>query len=325
MGAVRAERRGLYAKPRQVDAAFAEMVREGKFRKVSASFYGPDHPDSPAPESWYLRHVGFLGAKPPVVKGLDQVEFADDDSNVEIELAEMSPWAMRSIASLFRGLREHLIASSGTEVADKAMPDWEIDHLATEAGRMEESAPSVSYSEPDDPAPTSTEDEPVSGPTAAELAAKEAELAERESAIEARETAAADRAKTARKADAVQFAEKLAADGKVLPRDQGAIADLLMTVPEDATIEFAEDADATPAPGKAGTFLRTFLERLPKQVDFSERAPTPGAPTPAPAMKIPSGYSMAPENAELHRRAVEFAERENVDYDTAIVRVAQGA
>ncbi|RMH22225.1 MAG: peptidase, partial [Gammaproteobacteria bacterium] len=40
---------GLKAEPAQVDPAFAEMVRKGRFKKVSASFYPPAHPANPKP------------------------------------------------------------------------------------------------------------------------------------------------------------------------------------------------------------------------------------------------------------------------------------
>lgn len=67
----------------EVDAEFAEMVKDGKFKKVSAAFYLPDSPNNPHKGVLSLRHVGFLGAMPPAVKGLKQVEFADDDLFVE--------------------------------------------------------------------------------------------------------------------------------------------------------------------------------------------------------------------------------------------------
>lgn len=80
---------GLSAHPSQVDSGFAEMVRNGRFKKVSASFYLADSPANPKPGHLYLRHVGFLGAQPPAVKGLKQAEFAGDDAGVfEIEFAE---------------------------------------------------------------------------------------------------------------------------------------------------------------------------------------------------------------------------------------------
>lgn len=62
---------------RQVEPQFAEMVRGGRFKKRSASFYEPTDPANPKPGVWYLRHVAFLGAQPPAVKGLKDIEFSE--------------------------------------------------------------------------------------------------------------------------------------------------------------------------------------------------------------------------------------------------------
>ncbi len=61
--------RHLLAKPKQLEPQFAEMVRTGRFKKRSISVY----PDGT------LRHVGFLGAQPPAIKGLKDVSFSDQD------------------------------------------------------------------------------------------------------------------------------------------------------------------------------------------------------------------------------------------------------
>ncbi len=66
----------LFADLAEVDADFAEMVRAGRFKKISASFYTPESSQNPAPGVYYLRHVGFLGAQPPAIKGLKPVAFA---------------------------------------------------------------------------------------------------------------------------------------------------------------------------------------------------------------------------------------------------------
>lgn len=68
----------LYADFSQVEPQFAELLKAGRFKKRSASFYPPGHPANPTPDRPYLRHVGFLGAQPPAVKGL--ADFADGDN-----------------------------------------------------------------------------------------------------------------------------------------------------------------------------------------------------------------------------------------------------
>ena len=61
----------------QVEPQFAEMVSAGRFKKRSASFYQPDDPTNPKPGVWYPRHVAWLGAQPPAVKGLKDVQFSE--------------------------------------------------------------------------------------------------------------------------------------------------------------------------------------------------------------------------------------------------------
>ncbi len=78
---------GLQAEPHQVDAAFAEMVAAGRFKKISASFFPPDAPSNPVPGVYYLRHVGFLGAQPPAVKGLRAPSFAEGEGAVTLEFS----------------------------------------------------------------------------------------------------------------------------------------------------------------------------------------------------------------------------------------------
>jgi hypothetical protein len=76
----------MEALPEQVDPAFAKMVNEGKFKKISASFYPPDSPNNPKPGIYYLKHVGFLGAAAPAIKGLKSASFAEDEDYIEVEL-----------------------------------------------------------------------------------------------------------------------------------------------------------------------------------------------------------------------------------------------
>ena len=69
----------LVAHPSDIDDQFAERVRKGDYRKVSARLYEPDNPHNPRPGQYYLKHVGFLGAHAPGVKGLGTVQFAEGE------------------------------------------------------------------------------------------------------------------------------------------------------------------------------------------------------------------------------------------------------
>lgn len=67
----------LFAKAKQLVPEFVAMLKQGLFKKRSISLY----PDGT------LRHIGFLGAQPPAVKGLADVTFAHDEEDTIIEFA----------------------------------------------------------------------------------------------------------------------------------------------------------------------------------------------------------------------------------------------
>lgn len=78
-GVVRALRAAVphllaYVEP---SGALRDMVNTGRFKKVSAAFMTPDAPRNPAPGCYYLKHIGFLGAHPPAVKGLADARFGE--------------------------------------------------------------------------------------------------------------------------------------------------------------------------------------------------------------------------------------------------------
>ena len=255
----------LRAVPDQVDPAFAEMVNAGRFKKRSASFYLPDAPTNPKPGSMYLRHVAFLGAQPPAVKGLRDVQFADAEEGV----VEFGDWQDRSIGSLFRRLREWLISTSGLERADQVLPNWEIQSIEEAAMTPPaQSAQSTAlYAEGD-----------AVSITAEDLAAREAALKSERDALDARAAELARRENAARLADFADFAEGLVKEGRLLPKDKAALVAVMGVLPEATFIEFGE-GDQVVKDKPALQVLREFLAGLPKQVDFTERAPaSKGAP-----------------------------------------------
>ena len=72
----------LLAHPHRLDEGFTQAVKNGHYRKTSLSLYAPDHPQNPKPGTWYPRHIGFLGATPPAIKGLAAVEFSESDEQI---------------------------------------------------------------------------------------------------------------------------------------------------------------------------------------------------------------------------------------------------
>lgn len=85
----------LVATPTDVEPAFAEAVRAKRFRRVSASLYPPGHAQNPKPEGWYLKHVGFLGAAAPSVRGLKPVAFSEAQQAASVTF-DLDPTAKES-------------------------------------------------------------------------------------------------------------------------------------------------------------------------------------------------------------------------------------
>ncbi len=72
----------LFAKVKEVAQEFSELVQEGRFKKISPSFWPKGNRGNPVPSSLYLRHVGFLGAAIPAVRGMKNAEFTDDGAGL---------------------------------------------------------------------------------------------------------------------------------------------------------------------------------------------------------------------------------------------------
>jgi hypothetical protein len=285
----------LFVAPSQVDASFAEAVRKGQFKKISASFYSPDSPVNPVPGVWYLRHVGFLGAQPPAVKGLRPVEFGEAEEGV-VEFAEIAyetSWGFRAIARLLRSIKNQLIEDKGAETADKLLPEYDIEEVSRAAEAKVaavEGNPSFAESE---------EEMKDLEAKKKELEEKAAEFSERETSLEAREKALKDKeeavAKTKIQSEAADFAEGLVKAGKVLPKDKAGLVAYLSG--ETSHVDFAEEGKTEP--GDKEAWLKRFLANLPPAVDYSERSGG-GGPTGKPALTA----------AQLAEKAVEFMESE---------------
>ena len=70
----------LFAKAKSIVPEFEQAIQDGLFKKRSIAL----NPDNT------LRHIGFLGAVPPAVKGMQDLAFADDDKSETFEISEFA-------------------------------------------------------------------------------------------------------------------------------------------------------------------------------------------------------------------------------------------
>ena len=113
----------LYASFRQVVPEFSEMVNQGLFKKRSISIY----PDGT------LRHVAWLGAKPPAIKGLEDFKFSDSEADQELILSYSEA---ADISNFMEDLNmptvEELQAQLANEKAAREVAESENQNLRTE-------------------------------------------------------------------------------------------------------------------------------------------------------------------------------------------------
>lgn len=267
----------LRADTHQVDAAFAELVNAGRFKRVSASFYTPDSAANPKPGAYYLRHVGFLGAQPPAVKGLKAASFAEGEGGV-VEFADIFS-SQSTAAGLFRRLREWLIGSAGVEAADRVLPEWDIKWIEDNSRPAPAPAPAfdaatdkdktwpINYGEGDMPTPEQLRAQQEA------LDARKAALDARDAAAAAKEAQFAERDRAARRVEHAAYIDKLIGQGRLLPKDKGTLVEFMELVGDGkVSVEFAEDGKPKGEPKPALQVLRDFLAAQPKVVDYRERA-----------------------------------------------------
>jgi hypothetical protein len=111
----------LFAELGDLAPEFVDAWKAGRYKKRSISHY-PD---------LSLRHVGFLGAMPPVVKGLADAQFSEQPGTTIEFMESDEAYSFRNVGRLFGQVRDFLIEKFGLESADKILPKWDVDNLAS--------------------------------------------------------------------------------------------------------------------------------------------------------------------------------------------------
>ncbi|NCG55199.1 peptidase [Serratia fonticola] len=253
----------VYTEPKQVNADFAEAFNAGSFKKRSLSLYLPDSPGNPKPGHYYPRHVGFLGAVPPAIKGLPDVSFAEADAPLEFAI----PWETELLTDMFRGLRDYLVEKEGAEKADQILPQWRIKSVEELAARAAEDAQisPLAYAEESNVSKI----DPSASSAAVDLAARQADLDAREERIKLKEKQDQEAAAAKRRTDITSFADGLVTAGQLLPRQKNTVVELLVSLANEP-ISFADGS--TTVSKTPEELLRSVLSEKPKLLDFSEKS-----------------------------------------------------
>ena len=214
----------LLAKFRDVEPAFASMVKDGRFPKRSAAFYADGR----------LRHVGFLGAVPPAVKGLKNMKFLESAS-ATFEFSTPNGAENRPA--------KEARSMTFAEIMD-LLKFWETSRAKA----------------PQEPASGD------GGKKPAAFSEADLEAAKKTAGEAARKQALAEFNENARKGEVAAFCEKLIADGKIPPswKDAG-LVEFAQALADGA--EFAEGK------GKSKlAWFKEFLTGFGKAPLFSELA-----------------------------------------------------
>lgn len=137
--------------PHNVEPQFAEMVASRRFPKRSASFYPPQSPNNPTPGRWYLRHVAFLGAQPPAIAGLKDIQFAEGDADsgaVSFSEPDPQPVTPQEPDDMDKELQEQLAkAQADLAAANAAAAKAKADAEAANKAKADAEAQAASFAE----------------------------------------------------------------------------------------------------------------------------------------------------------------------------------
>jgi len=297
----------LMASLKQLDPAFVEAVKAGRFKKRSVAFYADGS----------LRHVGFLGAMPPAVKGLADAAFSEPAS-CEVEFSEPG---FGVIGSLWQRMRDLLIEKFGQETADRVVSNYDVETLKQIGSAPEcDDAPAPAFAEP-----KGKEDMKTLEETKAALEAekqKAAEFAESARKTEEKNKALSaqlqEKESAARRQEYSAFCDGLVKEGRLTPAQRPLALGVMELLSPVAEYEFAEGQKAAPL-----VEFKTFLSGLPQAVKFEEAAPKGKAAGSGSGQD--SEFAEAdPDRLALHKEISAMADKENISYAAACAKISGG-
>lgn len=289
---------------------FMEAFNNGSFKKWSVSLY-PD---------MSLRHLGFLGAVPPAIKGLSFIGFSQNapEDGLTFDFMDYDEaFRFQDAGRLFRSLREYLIEKEGLEKTNALLPDWIINELEnTKPTPMKEEAKAVpSFSEkPKEGQTMMTQEEQAEFDR---LKAENASFAEKQTTLEAEIDALKA---TAKQKEFNDFCEGLVAQGRMKATDKDKNVNLLLSLDKaNVSVEFSENAKT------AVDAMKETLAQAPVAVDFKEHATKDKASGESKdyASAEFKGVKVDEDRAVLFNEAKAIQEKEGVSFEVALAQATK--
>ncbi len=248
----------LYAKFKQLVPEFVEAVKKGMYKKRSISLYG----------DLMLRHIGFLGAVPPAVKGLADIKFNEDNSVMDIEFEEkikegeevMTAELKKQIDDLQNKLKDS--EKSFNEKINTLTQELATtkEELAKKEAALNDSQ--TKFNEVSDELKKLKDEKKEP-----ELTEKEKEFSEEIRSLKIKLNA---QEQLNRIAEYKSFAEQLHREGKLVTDLKPMVVDLLEATYNAGKFNFSENGKAVEA--NVVDKLKEYLSKQPKIVSFSEDA-----------------------------------------------------
>jgi hypothetical protein len=321
----------LWAQLEKVDPVLESLLRAGRFRQRSVSLYR----HFPATGGPYLRHLGFLGAAAPSVKGLAPVRFAEQPS-VTIEFAGECPAPHRS-------------PSSEDNMPDKSTLENFLDHLRA-------------FFTTGDSTPAGSGDVAAPADSSSAFAERIAQLEQRLDTLAAEKTAAEEKLTDAESAHCreqiANFVESLRRRGRFPPAfDRWGVREFMerlaaldpgndgrtdIPVCPSPSGEFpsgdeAAPADSSPEVGAETTrpsplaWFQDFLSNLPAVIEFGRlgELPSPAPQATGRGGRLVSftepqrGMTIDPASIELAERAEALAAARGISYAEALAQLRE--
>ena len=263
----------VQAKASSVADEFADLVKRHLYKNRSLAL-GP---------GLRFRHVGFLGAQPPAVKGLKDIQFSDEEDYMSVEFSE----------SANTPAAEAEVPSSPAAEPDRTAAAAEPNAEAAQSGQAEKAE--AEAEEPRDQSAGSDE----ASAMRAKLKAAEAEASAAKEAAAKLQNEIAKLKGEKRRAEFAAFTGDLIKTGQLPQAQRQSVCEFMECLDGAGTYEFSEGSESVLERFKG--LLKTLL----KPVEFAEMA-TAAAAAPAAdnPQQIAAGIRQYRQEEASHGRRV---------------------